>query len=660
MLFKIAKMNINILTTAIILIFALSFNCCANAQSNTAGETKPVQPISVDALAHQARFQNLIINASGQQVAWFDATNGSEVAMVKDIETGHERKLAIPSHLRLTWQHWHISGEKLFVFAENDQSDLYIYAWNTKDQTLTLAVDESWSQTNSIGSPENFFGFTIQRFVDRTGKKYADFNPLSGEMTPVKNVQSIVPAYFSSLTTSLNLRTLKNEQRWVWGDRIILSPKRLDWRMGFSLASIAADAKKAWFLSAVDKNTQALLELNVVTGEIKTVASRSVDIRRVVLHPTKFTPVAIIWERERHQFELLDPTWRADMAHLRRQLGSEISIINIAANENYALLEKHAPVTKWYRYDRRTRGIYPVALPGNLPDDGLLATRGYQFKTRDHLDLTLYLTPPAQNSCHTARCPMIFLLHGGPATRDFASANADRNWLASRGYYVAQLNYRGSSGYGKAFQAMDAGNWGGRIQEDLEDSLPVALRLAPRAAADRVGLIGGSFSGDMALNALGRGNQFQCGVSIAGTADLLEFVTTTGKKLMDKTDLYWRAGDPRTPEGRLALQNASPLARVDKIKVPVLLLHGAKDKISSADNLTEFSRRLAEYGKLSFFVFNDEGHGWRKAESKLIEAVLLERFFAKCLGGSQSDAQLPVLDKISIIFDENKLLEQKK
>jgi pimeloyl-ACP methyl ester carboxylesterase len=644
------------------IIVALFATACITALAQTAStfHYEIGKPISPDALAYRARFENLIISAGGQHFAWFATKNGVQTAMVTAIGSGHETKLPIPQNLQLRWQHWNRTGEKLYIFAESEQNDMVIYAWDAKTQVLTLQAGESWVQTNSMGSAQNYYAFTIQRFVDKSGTRYTDFDPLSGIMTPVANPVSLIPAYHSKQTTPLALRTLNNISRWIWGDRIIFSPKPIDSRMGFGLMSIAADARKAWFLSAVDQNTQSLAELNLITGHVKTIAKRDADIKTVLLHPTRFTPIAITWERERHQFELLDSSWRKDMVFLQKQLGEPISIINIAPDENYALIEKHTPTAKWYLYNRLAQQLTAINLTDNMPDEGLLAPHGYQFKTRDNLEMTLYLTPPAKNTCNTTQCPMVFLLHGGPAARDFSAANANRNYLASRGYYVAQLNYRGSSGYGKAFQAMDVGNWGLRIQNDLEDGLAAVLRLAPGIAPNRIGLIGGSFSGDMTLNALGRGNEFQCGISIAGTADLLQFVTTTGEKLMGKTDLYHRAGDPRTPAGKLALQNASPLARVDKIKTPVLLMHGEKDKISGVENLTEFAERLAKYGKLSFFILQDEGHNWRRAESTLLEAVLTERFFAKCLGGNQSVTPLPAMDKVKVVFDGNNLLNQKR
>ena len=163
----------------------------------------------------------------------------------------------------------------------------------------------------------------------------------------------------------------------------------------------------------------------------------------------------------------------------------------------------------------------------------------------------------------------------------------------------------------------------------------------------------------MLLNSLGRGKQFQCGAAIVAGSDLVQFVESMAIKTNGTTDLYLRAGDPRTPEGRAALIKASPLSRAADISAPILLINGAKDKLNDLINSAEFTDKVSRHAPLTYIAFNNEGHNFRAANSKLIMAYLVERFFSKCLGGTVDNTAHIVFakDEVSVFYDTMKLLE---
>jgi dipeptidyl aminopeptidase/acylaminoacyl peptidase len=629
----------------------LFFMCTICAAGNT--------PITNQMLVEHQRYINMLLDPTGNYVTYAFNLHGKPSVMVQQIDNGQVSSIPLPENLNLAWTNWNHRGDMLYLVLLDTKGKMQLYAWDREKQKLTIPLDKKWEERSNFGIPSNFFAFSMLRFIDEQTGNVADFNPDDGRLYPVQNRKSSLPAYWKSPPPELRFAYLGGDFSWVLGNNIVLSPTGLDKRMGTYLVSATPDLRRAWFLTSVDQDKLGLASVDLKTGAITNIANRDADIRQVLLHPVKKSPVGFIWGREQNHFELLDKSYQNDVNHIRRTLRGEFNIVHISANNQFMLVEKYGAVSTRYRYDRKTRVLTHIALQTTPNDADLLPTQAQRFKARDGLELSVFVTPPARGTCESAQCPMIFLLHGGPSVRDYSTTNMERNWLASRGYFVAHVNYRGSSGYGKHFQNMDIGNWGGKMQEDVEDALAYVLKKYPKIAPDKVGIEGGSFGGHLVLNALGRTKQFQCGTAIVAGPDLVQFVESMAVKTKGTTDLYLRAGDPRTPEGREALIKASPLSREANISAPILLINGAKDPLNDLVNSVEFTQKVVRHAPLTYIAFNDEGHNITQANNQLIMAYLVERFFAKCLGGAVDNTAHISFSKeeVSVFYDTMKLLE---
>ncbi len=629
----------------------LFFICTICSAGNT--------PITNQMLVEHQRYTNLLLDPTGNYVSYGFTLHGKPSVMVQQINSGQVSNIPLPENLNLAWTNWNRTGDILYLYLLDPKQGLQLYAWDREKQVLTMPLDKKWMESASFGIPTNFFGFAMLRFIDEQTGNVADFNPDDGRLYPVQNRKSSLPAYWKIQPPELRFANLGGDFSWVLGNTIVFSPTGLDKRMGTYLISATPDLRRAWFLSSVDQDKLGLVSVDLQTGEITDIANRDADIRQVLLHPVKKSPVGFIWGREQNHFELLDKSYQNDVDHIRRAMRGEFNIIHISANNQFMLIEKYGAVSTRFRYDRKTKVFTNIPLQTTPNDTDLHPTQAHRFKARDGLELSVFVTPPARGTCESAQCPMIFLLHGGPSVRDYSTPDMERNWLASRGYFVAHLNYRGSSGYGKQFQNMDIGNWGGKMQEDVEDALANILKKYPKIAPDKVGIEGGSFGGHLVLNALGRSKQFQCGAAIVAGPDLVQFVESMAVKTNGRTDLYRRAGDPRTPEGRAALIKDSPLSREADISAPILLINGAKDELNDLINSAEFTKKVVRHAPLTYIALNNEGHNFRQANSKLIMAYLVERFFAKCLGGNvDSTARISFSkEEVTVFYDTMKLLE---
>jgi len=214
--------------------------------------------------------------------------------------------------------------------------------------------------------------------------------------------------------------------------------------------------------------------------------------------------------------------------------------------------------------------------------------------------------------------------------------------LANRGYAVLQMNYRGSGGYGSVFRRLGRKEIGGKIQDDIEDATrwAIAKRIAD---PKRIAIVGANYGGYSALYALGKNpDLYCCGISIAGVTDWYGLY----KEIDPEFDLarrYWRKniGDPEEDEAKL--RAISPINFADKITAPVLIIHGANDRIVPPRQARRMISMLEKAGHPPESVMiPDEGHGFMHEEGRLQEYKAIEAFLAKHLGAG---ATVPATSK---------------
>ena len=254
-----------------------------------------------------------------------------------------------------------------------------------------------------------------------------------------------------------------------------------------------------------------------------------------------------------------------------------------------------------------------------------------RFTARDGLTIEGYLTRPAE--APEGPLPLVLDVHGGPWHRDMWGYNPEAQWLANRGYACLQVNYRGSTGYGKAFLNAANKEWGGKMHDDLVDAVQWAVKEGI-ADPERVAIYGGSYGGYAALvGATFTPDLFRCAVDIVGPSNLLTFIETIPP--------YWstflammhdRVGNPETEAD--FLRDRSPLTHVDRIRIPMLIAQGANDpRVKQAESEQIVAAMRAKGIPHEYLLFPDEGHGFAKPENRLTFYRAAETFLAEHLAG---------------------------
>jgi dipeptidyl aminopeptidase/acylaminoacyl peptidase len=405
------------------------------------------------------------------------------------------------------------------------------------------------------------------------------------------------------------------------------------------------DNTRLYMRDSRGRDTSALVQINLETDETRLIAEHpQADQSDVMIHPLEKTIQAVAFTYLRKEWQVFDPAIQADLDYLRAVADGEVEITGRSVRgEEYwtvAYVLDDRPV-QYYLYDRQKKcARYLFANREDLANYPLAKMHPVVIPSRDGLNLTAYYTLPVgsdsdDDGIPDQPLPMVFTPHGGPWTRDFWGFHIWHQWLSNRGYAVLNVNFRGSTGLGKAFTNAGDREWGGKIMEDQMDAVQWAMQQGI-AAADKVAVMGASFGGYSALAGLTLyPDVFACGVDLVGISNLATQLESLPPYYKPMLELFTtRIGDHRTEEGRALLKKHSPLTYADRIIRPLLIGQGANDpRVKQAESDQIVKAMQEKQIPVTYALYSDEGHGLRRPENNLSFHAIAEAFLARCLGG---------------------------
>ncbi|HWP95142.1 MAG TPA: S9 family peptidase [Gammaproteobacteria bacterium] len=318
--------------------------------------------------------------------------------------------------------------------------------------------------------------------------------------------------------------------------------------------------------------------------------------------------------------------------------GEEVTVTSVTRDESkrIVIVWSDREPGRYYLFDRTSGKLEFLAKVADWIDPAQMSPMKYvSFKSRDGLTLYGYLTVPKNSN--GKNLPLIVNPHGGPyGVRDQWGFNPEHQFLASRGYAVLQVNFRGSGGYGYKFLTAGFKQWGRKMQDDITDAVQWAIS---EGIADpkRICIYGGSYGGYATMAGLVFTPElYQCGVNYVGVTDVpLLFETMPRLWELQRAQLAVMVGDPE--KERAFLDDISPINHVANIRAPVFIVHGDLDPRVNIKHAEKLRMRLEELGKpYEWLVKYNEGHGFRKEENRIELYKKMETFFAKYLGQAAS------------------------
>jgi len=388
-------------------------------------------------------------------------------------------------------------------------------------------------------------------------------------------------------------------------------------------------------VSSLDSETARLVEADIATGKSRVVAEDPrYDAGAVMTHPRTAKLEAVQFRRGRNDWLALDPEIEADFAALRKLKDGDFSVTSRDNSDKtwiVAFVVDDAPV-QYYAWDRDAKkGTFLFTNRPKLEKYALSKMKPVSFPARDGLKLEGYFTIPA--GAPEGKLPLVLNVHGGPWARDSWGLNGEVQWLANRGYAVLQVNFRGSTGYGKKHVNAGDREWGGKMHDDLIDGVKWAVDSGV-VDPKRISIYGGSYGGYSALvGAAFTPDAFACAVDIVGPSSIVT--------LIKGIPPYWkpfiaifnrRVGSLEKDEA--FLHERSPISKVDAIKIPLLVAQGANDprvKQAESEAIVEAVRKKGK--DVEYLLFPDEGHGFAQPDNRMAYYASAEGFLAKHLGG---------------------------
>ncbi|HHC71770.1 MAG TPA: S9 family peptidase [Thiotrichales bacterium] len=475
--------------------------------------------------------------------------------------------------------------------------------------------------------------FDIYRLDLRTGEIYLDtLNPGNVDGWHVGPDFEIHAAVTKSLKDGGSVLLVRESRTTPWRELI-------HWPFGEngSVVGFNASGDHLFVTSSLDSDTTRLVELDARSGRtVRVLAHDSrVDVGDVLMDEVAWRVQAVSFHYERKRWEVLDPALEEDFERLRRARQGNLSIVSRTHDDRLWMVAYSSdvrPLTYWL-YDRN-RGEVTFLLESRpaLGRYRLQPMEPVVIRAGDGLELLSYLTRPAYHP-EQGR-PLVLYVHGGPWARDYWGFDATAQWLANRGYGVLQVNYRGSTGFGKRFLNAGNGEWGtGRMQQDLTDAVNwvVEQGIADR---DKVCIFGGSYGGYATLAGLTFTPElYRCGVDLVGPSHIRTlFESIPDYWELFRRELVLRVGDVENdPE---LDRRISPLFHVDRIRAPLMIGQGANDprvNIREAEQMVEAMRSRGL--PVEYIVYTDEGHGFARPANRLDFFGRMERFLARHLGG---------------------------
>lgn len=398
---------------------------------------------------------------------------------------------------------------------------------------------------------------------------------------------------------------------------------------------IAFTGEKQYFyaLSNVDRDKMALVEINAENGkEIKEIfVCSNADIQNVEYSKNKHRLELLTWQAARTPKHFLNDSIKNIYIKLEAGLkGYEINITDRDSSENKFIISTFTDRNpgSFYLYEKNSGKLTKLGdVNSALNPNDLCPMRPVTYKASDGLEINGYLTIP--QGTKTTNLPLVVMPHDGPFNQSFWwGYNPEVQFLANRGYAVFQINYRGSTGFGKAFHDAGFKQVGGKIQQDITDGVNWLIN-NKTADPKKIAIFGGGFGGFSALYGISfhRG-LYNCAIVQHGLINFFSYIKDAPPYLKPYVSMmYEMVGDPEKDAAQL--RAISPVFHTDKIKVPLLIFQGAKDSRANISELNQFVRELQKQNgreKVTYFLKPNERAVFRNEHNRMEMYTQIEKF----------------------------------
>lgn len=400
------------------------------------------------------------------------------------------------------------------------------------------------------------------------------------------------------------------------------------------------DNKYVYAASNVGRDKSAIIKYDIASGkEMEIIFEHpEVDLNHLAYSKKRKVLTAISYTTWKQERKFLDKEVENIFKRLEKELkGYEIAITDVSKEEDIFIIRTYSDrsLGSYYIFDKNTDVLTKITdVSPWINENEMCEVKPITYTSRDGFTIHGYLTLPKERE--HKNLPVVVNPHGGPWHRDDWGYNPEVQFLANRGFAVLQMNFRGSTGYGRKFWEASFKQWGKTMQDDITDGVEWLIE---QGIADRkrIAIYGASYGGYATLAGLTfTPDLYAAGVDYVGVSNLFTFMKSVPPYWTPFLKmLYEMVGNPE--EDQELMTAVSPVFHVDKIKAPLFVAQGRQDPRVNVNESDQMVEALKKRGiDVPYMVKDNEGHGFHNEENRFDFYEAMEKFLEKHLLGEKS------------------------
>ena len=615
---------------------------------------QPADIIPFEVLMGFSEYVDIQVSSDGNKILYRHMSEVSDSVVVEEWRTGKKTTVVWPN----------VYGIPRFYLAPDSETVLFFVDDKGDENTGIFTSDIETGETKTIfeagvndciyiaNDPNNEKNIFIMKFnFDTSLFDVYLLNYITGKSSLVlRNNGDIIDFVFNNDGVLCGVGKTDDQaglHYWIKKDakndntEFVQSEWELVLSWGYEDANTSAvygymqDNERLMYIDTANSNTSTLYTYNVESEQTSKVYNDpDYDIAGSWTDIAMDKVVAVSVYGQKIEWEVLDESFADDYAVLAGIKEGVFNIIDSSGEDEVWLVQYVSDVHEadYYLYDMATQEVtYLFNARESLSEYEFAPVEPIAYTATDGLQIEGYATFPVGMGRESL--PTVVLVHGGPWSRDVWDFDAETQFFANRGYLVLQVNFRGSTGYGKEFILAGDKEWGGKMHQDILDAVDYAIDMG-WSDQGRVGVYGASYGGYEALVcAAFSSDVFQCAVDAFGPSSLLTFIEAIPPQWSTAyQDLIRSVGDPETESDFMA--SRSPLYFAEDMKIPLLIAQGENDIRVVQSESDQMVAALEAAGiPVEYMVFKDTGHGFSSIETRNQFYTRVEAFFAQYLGG---------------------------
>ncbi len=629
---------------------AMVLAACTDAQTDqkmTETEIVKAPVLPLEDFFKNPEMSSFQISPDGKHYSYRAPWESRMNVFVKNVATNETVRITEQKDRDISGYFWANNNRIVYLKDDNGDENFYLVAVDADGQNLKALTKIEGVLTQIIDDLEDDKDHMIISLNKRNPQIFDPYriNINTGEMKMIAenpgNITGWMTDHEGKLRVAMTTDGVSNSLLYRETENApFKTVLTTDFKEAMSPLFFTFDNKMLYASSNLGRDKNAIVIFDPATGKEveKLYEDTQYDVTGLDYSRKDKKLLAVSYTAEKHKYHFLDKEFEAMHGKVTSRFPDlEVYFTSTTDEEDKFIVRTYGDKSlgAYFLYDRSSGEISDIGNPSPwINPEQMASMTPIKYQSRDGLTIHGYLTLPAGYTMETAKnLPVVVNPHGGPWARDDWGFNPEIQFMANRGYAVLQMNFRGSTGYGRAFWEASFREWGRKMQDDVTDGVNWLVDQGI-ADKDRVAIYGGSYGGYATLAGLAfTPDVYACGIDYVGVSNLFTFMGTIPpywepyKKMM-----YEMVGNPEDSVDMELLRSASPVFHADKITAPLFVAQGRMDPRVNVDESDQMVAAMRERGvEVQYIVKDNEGHGFRNEENRFEFYRAMEEFLAKHL-----------------------------